>query len=733
MTKANFKLGKGKLKSANATDTSFSSRSIALTQQSITRDNTGVPTTKRNLTLEDLQTHLKHYSSSTRKDALAGLRELFSAHRDLWESSAGSCIPILARMIGDEEQSVRKALLAFLAWYLPGLPSIVLQPHHSILLFFATSSMSHIYPDIRLDAVRALNIMLDIFPESIALPWWGEGTSSKSKNSEDDLPNKVLECYLSLIHIRSGVTSNGLRTDMSPASKALILSSLATFLRLSTAPQGPTKALNEGTQAVPEVPTWFMAPAFPTRRAYESYIEWIGARSLHATAGGLEYPSDTSIVVACTSILDQQGSAALGQISDIFAELTSEASANSESQDLPASPYQLLRTLLPILVSAFLDSGPTAFSPEAASVPSTSTALESAMNTITAVAEIARDLWRSALLQEMHEPTSGDNRDVLSGMEKLIAHMAAYFPFGTDELTKRSSSDSTQLQNLNITFCELVALVSLATNRPSTASKNKDTKQAATGKARRTNSKMDSASSSMSKYVTGLLQAGKSHSILSSGATVTPQMYTQLLPTIRSLLWSTDTASPESDILHVVVRHFLDLPSTSGTKKLAFRFVSRLLMLPDLCPAVGLLPFGARIQRLKTEKLYDEVIAALPRYLWELGTKDEDLSHSIIVYMRHATTVGQVSDGNLQNLATYMTPYFNSTHPKKGTLPGPWTKLDDEETIIAALETVFWLRAQSLPAAADAQLAAAVEKAIHARGSEALERRWQASLSQQML
>lgn len=80
--------------------------------------------------------------------------------------------------------------------------------------------MSHIYPDIRMDAVRALNIMLETFPESIALPWWGEASNSRQNNNEDDLPTKVLECYLSLLHIRSGIASNGLRTDMSPAVRS---------------------------------------------------------------------------------------------------------------------------------------------------------------------------------------------------------------------------------------------------------------------------------------------------------------------------------------------------------------------------------------------------------------------------------------------------------------------------------------------------------------------------------
>jgi hypothetical protein len=76
--------------------------------------------------------------------------------------------------------------------------------------------MSHIFPDIRLDAVRALNIFLTVFPESIALPWWNETGMPEQRGGEEDLPNKVLECYLALLHIRSGIASNGLKTDMSP-------------------------------------------------------------------------------------------------------------------------------------------------------------------------------------------------------------------------------------------------------------------------------------------------------------------------------------------------------------------------------------------------------------------------------------------------------------------------------------------------------------------------------------
>lgn len=525
----------------------------------------------------------------------------------------------------------------------------------------------------------------------------------------------------------------------------MVLSSLATFLRLSTAPEGPTIAASEGTRSVPDVPTWFMAPAFPTRRAYDSYIEQVGATSRQARDYGLEHPLTTGVTISSTSILGQDSQVALAQVSDIFAELTSEGSTSNNLQDLPSSPDQLLRTLLPILVSAFLDSGPTAFSPEAAAAPSTSTALESATNTVIAVAEIARDLWR-ALLRDMHRANNNSYRDIMSGMEKLIAHMAAYFPFGNDELLKRTSSDSTKLQNLNITFCELVALVSLASNssKSSTNSHAAAGQASASTKTRRTKRKTDNATAAMSKYIAALLQATKSQSILTSGATVTPQMYAQLLPTIWSLLWNSANGLMEEDILEVVVRHFLDLPSTSGVKKLAFQFVSRLLMvscfmyergvvsladlplsqLPDICTAIRSQPLGVRLVRLKAEILHDELLAALPRYLWELGTRDEELSLRIVSYIRHVITVGSTSKVNAKNLATYMAPYFTSKHPKKGLVPGPWTKLHDDDTVIAALEAVCWLRAEDLPSTVSASLETAVENAIKARDTQGLQQWW---------
>lgn len=492
-----------------------------------------------------------------------------------------------------------------------------------------------------------------------------------------------------------------------------------------------------------------MAPAFPTQRAYQSFIEQIALQS-PVLDTNTDIPEDHSYAIASTSILRHEKPLALAHISDIFADLSARDAQRDTAQDLPSSPEQLLKTLLPILVSAFLDSGPTAFSPEASAAPSTSTALESATNTIIAVAEISRDLWRSVLLRSMHQSDNIQQEEIVSGLEKLVGHMAVYFPFGNDELLKRSTSDSSRLQSLNITFCELVALVGLASQQAPIRSSNPANGSLlvpAANKVRRAKTKTVNATAAMSKYVASLLSSAQSSSILTSATTVTPHMYAQLLPTVWSLIWAADQDSPEQNILAILVRHFLDLPPTSGVKKLAFRFIARLLMvsstylramctyseafitqLPHVCATVRLLPCGRNLQDLLASELHTEFLTALPRYLWEVGTKDEELSRAILFYIRHAQIVGTIPAASLEKLSSYLAPYFMSQHPKKGYLAGPWTKLNDGATMIQALETAWWLEAGRLSPEAGAALSRAVESALKARASDSLDRHWFTSL-----
>ena len=105
------KVGK-KLKPTNATDTSFTARSVRMPGQHNIQEK-GDVVTKRNLNMKDLMTQLEHYSAKVRKDALWGIKELTSVHKNvvLGGETLGRLLRRLIELVVDNDKEVRKALL----------------------------------------------------------------------------------------------------------------------------------------------------------------------------------------------------------------------------------------------------------------------------------------------------------------------------------------------------------------------------------------------------------------------------------------------------------------------------------------------------------------------------------------------------------------------------------------------------------------------------------------------
>lgn len=248
------KLGKGKQLPTNAVDTSFKARSIALPSQSIASTKlSSEPTTKRKLSLDDLLAQLKHYSPSTRRDALSGLRELLTGHPSLLLPALPRLLASTARLISDDDQSVRKALLSLLSYILPTAGPESLAPHAPSLLLFAASAQTHIFPAVALDAVRLLDLLLDILPETVATP-------------------RVLQGYLSLLSAGTAFGADELgeakatstaSVVLSPPSRAVVLKSLARFLRVFLGQDG--KTAKDGLDVS------FLKPHFESGKAYEAF------------------------------------------------------------------------------------------------------------------------------------------------------------------------------------------------------------------------------------------------------------------------------------------------------------------------------------------------------------------------------------------------------------------------------------------------------------------------------
>lgn len=264
--KAKLKLGKGKQQASNATDTSYKARSVALpTQQPLLRSlpadgshassSITVPLSSRGLTLHEILPLLRHPNTTNRKDAIGELQSLLSAGGG-GPSAAGEVLAAVGRMISDDESPVRKATLAFLGWYLNRLGKAAIPPHAPLLLLQTSSALSHIFPEIRLDACRLIELLLDVVPDEVVGQWpFSAGSARGAKGKEPagsggSLDDTILEGLRLAAGIGGRAGEGGHNgQQMLPSSKLVVLRALESFVSAALRKQGlldPLHALADG-------------------------------------------------------------------------------------------------------------------------------------------------------------------------------------------------------------------------------------------------------------------------------------------------------------------------------------------------------------------------------------------------------------------------------------------------------------------------------------------------------
>jgi pre-rRNA-processing protein IPI1 len=125
------------------------------------------------------------------------LEELLKAHPELVDTFLTIIIQATARQIGDEDLSVRRATLSFLRCILNLAPSTSLQPHAHTLLLFTTSALSHIFPEIRVDASKVLQLLLEHFSTAVVEGWESDNVASQRSGSG----LRILHALLALLHV----------------------------------------------------------------------------------------------------------------------------------------------------------------------------------------------------------------------------------------------------------------------------------------------------------------------------------------------------------------------------------------------------------------------------------------------------------------------------------------------------------------------------------------------------
>jgi pre-rRNA-processing protein IPI1 len=90
-------------------------------------------------------------------------------------------------------------------------PQDDLQPHSPMLLLFTTSAQTHIFPEIRIDAVKFLDLLLEVVPEGVVSGWTQTGGVQGHVHG-----SRVLEGYLGILNAGTSYGQEGGRSSVEP-------------------------------------------------------------------------------------------------------------------------------------------------------------------------------------------------------------------------------------------------------------------------------------------------------------------------------------------------------------------------------------------------------------------------------------------------------------------------------------------------------------------------------------
>ncbi|KAG8819817.1 hypothetical protein FRC19_009501 [Serendipita sp. 401] len=647
--KAKLKLGKGKKPANNAVDTSFKAHSIALPTQSIMVEKAG-PTTKKHQSLSDLLSLLKHYSANSRKDALMGLRELFSAYADAPISNISTVLLACCKLISDEDGSVRKSNMQFMDWYLHNIPQKTILPHSATLMLYVTSALTHIFPEIRVDTIKLLDILLDVCPAIVVSP----GPTGHA--------DRVLQGYLSLLvgdamRVEDGFATTSPAVVLSAQSKLSAVASLAQFLQ----------AIKRNMSSDDDL--WYLRGSFTSGKAYQSFVELLsdsqGSTSLvfmPETEPSLS-PKDYWLKTENWTIEDIEHSLDFCQIDDSDITETDNGSLFEKAE----------KHLHRLLVELCLEYVPPAMMTlDSRAEPSTE------LRIVNATLKLAKSLYF-----DVHD--SARSRRNYSQLLSLMSHISTYLPV-MNEGDNCSTEVADELQAINLTYSELLAICLLSP--PNSAPLKRDS----IGKLMSRSLDVGKEISRVAPWILGMIR-GRPTARHSLGRPLSAQTTSAILPTIWAMISHSPSiqagfmVSTQLDILRAVVEQIQRPEISYATKLLLIRSLMSLLLIeteasyqgsfrPTRLPHTAGTDIGSSSAKDSRLKLFEDSILNIPKLLWELGDANPKTSRCLILYLLRCAQrkALDITNTTVLQISQRLIPFFCVQHPTRGTLLGPFVR-----------------------------------------------------------
>ncbi|ORX40183.1 hypothetical protein BD324DRAFT_616690 [Kockovaella imperatae] len=669
--KAKVKLGKGKQQASNATDTSFKARTIALPGQRLDRAfaTPDEPVTAQGLTLDEVILRLRHPNAGVRRDALGGIKEILVVQpaRDV-----GKVLRALGGVISDDDSGVRKTLLSLVGWYLSLQDESSLTPHIPLLLLHTSSGLSHIFPEIRLDACKLVHILLDHVPSHVVGSW-------------PDCPagsNNILEGLRLALGLQGDTGTTMSKTGSE--GRLTALETLLAFLKFAL----------RRTMDVQDPSSSFAGPA-PIRN---SSLQSLKGKE-REVVGQVFSPGEYGYL-AGTHNWAESSSSTFWDMSGLGVQ------GSGEDEQQITQLTTLYDQLAPLLVSTFMESAPVAFAPNrsnATSVDQTATSLclVSASLTVHLAGAIRRD--------------SGSDRAIRQTVFAFIRRMTPYFPFPSGRAAASTTLNGlTHGFEMSLAFASLVTLLLPAT--PVMTLPRSLASQGWVGRVQLINEAWSKIqlSSAVTSSGTGDISEewaiGEVADWISTCLATTQDVTTAplssaafraLLPIISDLIilrqkrvQTEDLSVPEPSSLvgEPFISHLLRSSSSSATRTAGDEnLIDLVLIHEDLQSSVPFfLDLGSPLRHLI--KIWLE---SLPKTLWEIGHKNDTATTNILEFLLRIGLRGResfvapyslVPHTIFQEVSAKLASFFHISHPTRGHIAGPWIRLPNAWTRKLALD-----------------------------------------------
>ncbi|XP_022640237.1 uncharacterized protein LOC106770179 isoform X2 [Vigna radiata var. radiata] len=153
----------------NTTNTEIKSKAIVLPEQSVAAEKAGLAVNKKGLTLKELLQQTSHHNHKVRRDALMGIKDLFTRHPAEQKSHRYATVEKLRERIGDDDKVVRKSLYdLFKVVILPCCKEDNQELVISFLMPYIFNAMTHFSVDVRMMAFDFLDLILEFHPPSFS-------------------------------------------------------------------------------------------------------------------------------------------------------------------------------------------------------------------------------------------------------------------------------------------------------------------------------------------------------------------------------------------------------------------------------------------------------------------------------------------------------------------------------------------------------------------------------------